>query len=286
MPRIEVVQLVNREAQTSDTATYRKDLPKAGFISAIDVGIRITNGATPPEDKDIEDVINGLYLVANGTDVIFKMGGANMYRYNWLKNGKPMSSSEDETASAVQEKWFRINLGRWLADSEFGLDLSKYNSVQIQIDYALSNFGTVGTHVITATFTPTILLHQFPLSSRPSFRGCIGTREMYSTTTLASRINVVDLPSQFPIASMAVAAREDTVAEGTDVSDIRIGKDNFQTVILAAKWYNLQHLCNENLSSREFIKTLYLSSAETRSLPVANIDIITVVPNASTGGVA
>jgi len=44
--RLEQSVIMNREAQPSDTALFRKDLPKAGCYSALDIGIRLTNGAT------------------------------------------------------------------------------------------------------------------------------------------------------------------------------------------------------------------------------------------------
>ena len=39
MPRIEQAVIMSREAQTSDTALFRKDLPKSGCYTALDVEI-------------------------------------------------------------------------------------------------------------------------------------------------------------------------------------------------------------------------------------------------------
>lgn len=286
MPRTELVQLVNREAQTSDTAVYRKDLPKAGKVSAIDIGIRITNGATPPTDKEIFDAINSISLVVNGTEYRYKMTGHDFFRYNWMKHGAPMSYNFDETASAVQEAWFRMDFGRYIGDPNYFLDLSKHNNVQVQVDYALSSFGTVGTHVITATFTVTILMHQFPLNSPVVAKGCFGAREFYSKTSVASAVTPLDSPSQYPIMGYAIACREDNVAEGTDISDIRIGSDLFQKLFVSGKWYNFQAKNNEQLLIRKMTQVLYLTSAETRALLLANLDYAGVVPNAATGGAA
>ena len=46
MVRLEQAIIMDREAQSSDTSVFRKNLPKAGSYSAIDIGIRITNGTT------------------------------------------------------------------------------------------------------------------------------------------------------------------------------------------------------------------------------------------------
>ena len=122
MPKMLLTTLVNREVQTSDTLVYRKDLPKSGFISAIDIGVRFTNGATVSSTGDPLDIFNHISLLINGTDFRFHMKGQDVYRYNWVKDGKPMPQYWTQVASATQETWFRIPLGRFIGDKMFGLD--------------------------------------------------------------------------------------------------------------------------------------------------------------------
>lgn len=287
MPRLETVQLVNREAQTSDTAVYRRDLPSRGCVSAIDVGIRITNYTTPPTDKEIMDVISHLSLVCNGTDYRVHVKGPDLFRINWHQCKKPMKYTFDETASTAQEVWFRLLFGRYLGDPQLGLDLSRFNNVQLQIDYALSNFGTVGTHVTTGSFTVSIILHQFPLSQSPSFRGMIGLREFWTYTTVGGSAEKVQaLPAQNSLKGLYVMCRKDATAEATCVTDIKIGKDTFNTVWYDGKWYNFQMLTNQDIQEPSIKHTLYLSNAETRAVTLANIRKVDCQPREFTLGVA
>lgn len=264
--------LMNREAQVSNTALFRKDLPKAGCYSAIDIGIRLTNGATSGINLDLLDVIKHLSLVINGNDYRYHMSGQGAFRNYWMTHGRPMPYTWTEAASGVNEAWFRMEFGRFLGDNQFGLDLSRFNNAQIQIDYDATVWGAVGvTTFTTGTFTITIIAHEFPYAKRPSFRGMLGLREFWTGTSAASGDEVEDLPSANPIAGLGVLAIEDNIAEATDITDIKIGKDNFNTVWVDGKWYNFQNIQNAELDVREEVFDLLLSAGATKDVHVANI---------------
>lgn len=287
MVRLEQSVIMSREAQSSDTALFRRDLPKSGSYSALDIGIRLTNGATSAINLDLLDVIKHISLVCNGNDYRFHISGQDLFRNQWIKNGRPMPYNWTESASGVQEVWFRLPFGRFLGDLQYGLDLSRFNNVQLQIDYDCTVWGAAAvTTFTTGTFTVTIIAHQFPYNARPSFRGMIGLREFYTTTTAASGDLVEDLPSSQPLLSLAVSAREDNVAEATDITDIVIGKDNFNIIYQSGKWYNFQQMQNADLDVREEIFDLLLSNSATRDCHLANIREAAVSPRSMTIGVA
>jgi len=271
MPKMKVTTLTDREVQTSDTLVYRKDLPKTGYVSAVDIGVRFTNGATVSATGDALDIFNHISLLFNGTNYRFHMKGQDVYRYNWVKGGRPMPAVFTQVASATQEVWFRIPLGRFIGDPFFGLDLSKFRNVQLQLDYALSNFGTVGTHIITGTIAFTVLLHEFVYPQVPAFRGMICAREFWTGTTVASRTTLEYLPSQNPLAGVFVSATEDAIADGTDITDIKIGKDRFGVVWVDGKWYNFARVMNDQLDERGECFILTNATAATKLVHVNNI---------------
>jgi len=81
MVRLEQSVIMSREAQTSDTALFRKDLPKSGCYSALDIGIRLTNGATSGIDVDLLTVIKHISLVLNGNDYRWHISGHDFFRH-------------------------------------------------------------------------------------------------------------------------------------------------------------------------------------------------------------
>jgi len=287
MVKLEQSVIMNREAQTSDTALFRKDLPKAGSYSALDIGIRVTNGATSAINLDMLTMLKHISLVCNGNDYKWHINGQDFFRHYWIKHGRPMPYTWTEAASGVKEVWFRMEFGRFLGDPEFGLDLAKFQNVQVQIDYDVTLCGAIAatTHT-TATFTITLIAHQFPYYARPSFRGMMGLREFWTGTSAASGDEVESLPSSRPIVAVNLAARETNVAEATDITDIKIGKDNFSTIWLDGKWYNFQNMQNADIDVREEKYALLLSSSATLACHLANIKNVVLAPRASTAGAA
>jgi len=269
---------MSREAQVADTALFRKDLPKSGCYSALDIGVRLTNDDTVVEDKDFLDVIKHISLVCNGNDYRVHISGKDLFKHYWMKHGRPMPYNWTEVASTgVNEVWFRLEFGRYLGDDQFGLDLSRFNNVQVQIDYDCTKMGTAGTHFTTGTFAVTLIAHQFPYARRPSFRGMMGVREFYTGTTAASGDLVQDLPTANLITALAVSCVEDGVADGTDITDIRIGKNNFSEIWLDGKWYNFAAMQNAALDVREEDFTLVASNGDDKSTHLTNIKNIIVL---------
>jgi hypothetical protein len=273
MARIEPVIISNRDTQTSDTAVYRKDLPRVGSVSAIDVGIRVTNGSTKSEDKDLLEAIKKISLVADGNNYLVHVSGPELFRHHWLKFGSPLPHHWTEEGSGVRECWFRLPFGRYLGDPEVGLMLDRFANVQLQIDYDLPTaYGAAGsTTFTTGTFTPTVIMHQFPMASRPSFRYLLGLREIWSGTSSSSGELIQDLPSVSPIAAIDVFALKDATAEGSVITDVRVGKDNFTTQWVNQKWYNLQYLNNLDLKENLETFTLVTDTDDTRDVHLSNI---------------
>jgi len=276
MARPDLVTLTSREAQTADTAVWKKDLPKAGGISAIDLGFRLTNGSTGTANLDLLDVLRKIELVFNGTDRRLSLTGQEMFRLHWLKYGKPPAYTWTHRGSGVSEVRFRYMPGRYVGDTEYGIDLSRFNNVQLSVDYDATQWGAAAvTTFATGTFTPTVLLHMFPPGQVPGFRGMIGQREIWNYTTVGGTVNKdVDLPSSNPISGIGIFAMEDNIAEATDVTDVIVGKDQFRTRWVDGKWYDLQSVVNRDLTVKEEVFTLYPTAANNLDTHIADIDAV------------
>jgi hypothetical protein len=286
--KCEIATIVSREAQSSNTAVYRKDLPKSGAYSAIDICVRLTNGATSAINMDLLDAIKRISLVVNGNDYRYHLSGQEAFRLYWLRHGHPMPYIWTEAANGVNEVWFRMEFGRYIGDPTYGLDLSRFDNVQVAIDYDATLFGgaVAGTTFATGTFTVTIIAHQFPYTKRPSFRAMLGDREFYNTTSAASGDIVQSIPSSNAIAELAVMAIEDNIAEATDITDIVIGSDNFSKLWINSKWYNLQSIQSESMQEPAERFNLLASNAAVRDTHLSNIKAAIAKARAVTTAVA
>lgn len=272
MPRLLPTVIMSRETQASDTAMFRKDLPKAGKYSALDIGIRVTNGSTSAQGVDPLDVIKRISLVVNGNDYRVHVTGHQMFRHRWMKNGRPMPYIWTQAASGVQEVWFRMDFGRMLGDTQFGLDLARFQNAQVQIDYDMTAPGAISaTTLTTGTFTVTLIAHEFPTANAPSFRGMMGCRVFWEGTTVASGDIVQDMPASNVVTAVSVMCIEDAIADAVDITDVEIGADNFKTSLVKGKWYNFATSQNSVLDVKEEIIELFGDDAQTTDMHVTNI---------------
>ncbi len=114
----------------------------------------------------------------------------------------------------------------------------------------------------------------------------IGTRNFYSGTTLASGDLVQDLPSANPILALGVMCIEDAIADATDITDIKVGNNQFSTVWIDGKWYNFQRMQNHELTVREEIFKLFADDAQTTDSHMNNIKSATAKCRAVTTAIA
>lgn len=227
MVRYGVQALIDRQAQTSDASTFKYDLPKKGGLAGMDVILRETNGGTSNLDHWLTEIVSKLEIIANGDQRLFSMTGEEAFRYFWLRDGKPPECNFDEGVSAVQRCNFPLQFGRFPNDPLYGLDLGKYENVQLAIEYNAATGGAVGaTGYLTGSFEVSAQMHITEAQRAPSYRGCITPREIYNFTTVASGEKEVDLPTQWPILGYMIYAREEAVAFATSLTKARLSLDN------------------------------------------------------------
>lgn len=211
--------LADREIQSSNAATFVSNLPKTGNVSAINVGVRITNGATSGLEI-IADAIDRIEVLANGSIPIVSMTGRMAYAYASLMGRRRPSQSRNESAAAVQEAWFLIPFGYTVWDPSLYLDLGRWQSVQLRVTFSPTISATT---FATGTTTFSVLMYQWSTDSQPGGgRGHIRNTEIFSFTSGASGDQPVDLPTEFPLLGLLIFSREAGIAIETDITRVRL----------------------------------------------------------------
>ena len=263
MPRIETSTLVYQEAQTSNTSVYKKKLPEKGYLSGIDLRIRVQNGSTSAINMFLTDAIKKIEVIRNGTDRIFSLTGDEAFKQPWMKFGRPPEYTFDATGSAYQMINFPIRFGRYLGDPQYFLDLGKYNSVNLEIDYDMTLWGAVAaTTFTTGTFEPSLVLHSFPQNRSMVPKGFIQTREIENYTSVASGNKDMQLPSQNPISAISLFGHEDAIEDGTDVTQVVIGRDSFKERWIDGYWTHLADACNRDVWEKILHYKAYVTAAQ------------------------
>jgi hypothetical protein len=229
--------LLDQETQASNAATRRIQLPRAGLLSGLTLRTRITNGATSGLEK-IFDAIDRVEVVADGSNVLFSMTGAALYRWGHFIYKVEPPHRQDQQASVVQELTLPILFGRWFGDAAFGLNLARYRDVELRIQYsptiAATEFatGTTQFHII--------MVLDDDASVVGGALGFLRTVETFSFTTVASGEQVIELARMYPYWDIMVFCREATIDDGVDITQAEVRVDDRAYIPATGRWDDWQ----------------------------------------------
>jgi phage tail protein X len=235
--------LLNREVQAVDTAIRTVVLPRAGLLSAIGLRIEMTNGATRGAAL-VQDQINRVEVIANGSEVLFSLEGNELYRWNyvWLRKRPPQR--RDETNGVVQELFLFVPFGRCdgpkdmpVGDEELYLDLSKYQSVELRINYTT----TIGaTAFVTGTTTFSEILYYWDAVQAPgASRGYCRTTQFRAFTSLGAGEDSTELPRRNKLMDILVWARAAAVAPDSNITIAEVRENNALITPYTGRWADI-----------------------------------------------
>lgn len=227
--------LVDQDSRASDAETIRIKLPRQGFLSALDVRVRITNGATAGEEPVLE-AIDRIEVIGDGSRVLFSLEGQEAYRWGFVHYGRRPPEERDEAAGAVQELCLPVYFGRYLGDPEFNLDLSQYRDVELRIQ-------TSPTIAATSFATATLQVH-IPMwiweQAPPFRRGFLRTQQVKAFTSAASGEDRTELARLNPYHDILVYAREAAIEDGTDITRVAVELNDGRVIPHDGRWDDWQ----------------------------------------------
>ncbi len=229
--------LLDQETQSSDSATRRVPLPRRGLLSGLTLRTRITNGATSGLEK-IFTAIDRVEIVADGSNYLFSIQGAALYRLAHFIYKVEPPHRQDQQASVVQELTLPILFGRYFGDPDFALNLGKYRDVELRIQYsptiAATEFvtGTTQFHVVMWIDDDDTVIG--------SARGFIRTTEARQFTTAASGVDLTELARRYPYYDIMVYCREATIDDGVDLTIAEVRVDDGQYIPATGRWDDWQ----------------------------------------------
>ena len=198
---------------------------------------RITNGATSGLEK-IFTAIDRVEVVADGSNVLFSMTGAALYRWAHFVYKVEPPHRQDQQLSVVQELTLPLLFGRYFMDAEFGLRLDNYRDVEVRIQYsptiAATEFatGTTQFHLIAVIDDDDTVIN--------AARGFLRTTEAFAFTTVAAGEQVIDLARSYPYWDIMVFCREATIDDGVDITIAEVRIDDRQYIPATGRWDDWQ----------------------------------------------
>lgn len=211
--------------------TFKLDLPEFGLLSSLLIrisGNQLTGYGQGAHDWRIIDEISKVAVLLNGATVCKSLTGYQVQALAFYDQGVLPPGDWRNYAANTQFEYLLINFGRYMGDPDFGLDLSKFANVELQI----TNTATASDFT---SFTVSVLGMYLRGSQAGQFKGYMRTEEWRSWTTVSDETKYNDLPVEHLIRRIMLQAIPDQDASFVNESnmanlmdDIELGLDTGQ----------------------------------------------------------
>ena len=257
MPRLRYAVFRDRAVLT-DSDTFEFSLSGLQGVSALDIVIRATNGATSNQGVPISTDIDKIEVV-DGSKVIYSLSGVQARALNCYEMGRYPTILADERAAAVQEEIFRISFGRRVGDPLYWFDPARYANPMLRVTLSLTISATAG--FATGTGRVSVIGHVW--DQKPGGRlGCMIAKEYKSYTSVASGDDRANLPVDLPYRMLIVRAYETAIAWHTDITQVKLTLDNDSYVPLDVRAEQLRNLNAERFGLFRTSQVLFRTDAD------------------------
>lgn len=214
-----------KDETLSDSGTKIESLAASAPISAIDIIYEATSGSTSARNAPIHPMVTKIEVV-DGADVLCSGQMKDLMAIQAYQTGRMPYMDIDEQASVQSIETCRVHFGRYLWDEDYFLDPDAFTNLQIKLTHALTIAADLG--YATGTGKLSLILYLMEGLTR-SPRGVIVNKEIYTYTSSASGVEVVELPEDYPIRGIYVHSLEANIALATDLTNIKLslGNDKF-----------------------------------------------------------
>lgn len=117
-----------------DTETYKKDLDLAEPISALELEVECTNGATSNEDNFISDIVTKVEVV-DGSEVLESLNMSQLEAIHFYKMKETPCLFPSEWAGGVQRHNALLLFGRYLWDRNYAFNPKAFKNPQLKVTF-------------------------------------------------------------------------------------------------------------------------------------------------------
>lgn len=202
-------------------------------ISRITISPKITNPNLYVAQGHPDECIPKIEIV-DGSDVLVSLKGSQARALAFYNTKIVPVSAMNFFARQWSFSPIDIYFGRYLFDPELALDPKKFNNLQIKIthdlDAAMASTTTGYINVVADVFD----------EKEITLKGFLTSIEHYSFQNVASKIEYIDLPTDFPIKMIMTHCFSDTEAPEYNISKIKLSEAHDKKLILEGDMEDLQ----------------------------------------------
>jgi hypothetical protein len=192
--------------------TYRQDLPDSGMLAGISIHVSatpVTDSMNATEKWRLMDFISELKIVGNGNRMIKAITGQMQQGLAFIDGMPSLLDKMQNYGSSTWRYHTFIPFGRNPFDTECGLDLSAWDSVELQF----TNDGS--STYFTGDWTITVILHWLREAAGAFSRGYFKTEEWRKWTTISDEWKYLDLPTENRLRKLVMQVIADVSATMT-----------------------------------------------------------------------
>ena len=217
-----------------DTATKILDLDLPDPISALEIEVECTNGATSNKGNFISDIVTKIEVV-DGAEVFYSVNMAQLEALQFYKTGRMPVMFPSEWGGGSQRHNALVLFGRYLNDPEYVFQPSRYRNPQLKVTFnkaAIRAASTTG-FADADNIKLSVIDHIIEAGATP--RGFLTAKQVMSYTTLSSGDKRIDLLTDYPTRLMLVRAW----LQGYDIdelfTDLKLTFDSDKYILLNRK---------------------------------------------------
>jgi len=228
----------------NDSDTQRIELPNTGQLSAIQLRMFATRDSNAKDAataaKLLEDQIDKIEVIAEGSEVIISVNPFELLALNYYDLGMPPRRIFSDVASTVNYTDFWILFGRDIGDTQYGLDLEKFRTVNLEVTHSLDTTAKLG--FATGTLGYEVYLYRW-YGDRLPFRGYFKKSQKLSYTAAGSgTVKDLDLPIGKPYRRILIRAYAtgDRFDEGITHIELNLNNDEIIPIDMDTDDYKYQ----------------------------------------------
>ena len=269
--------ILDNEVQSSDDATKIVKLPLSNVLHTLYVKVKCTNGATSAKNQSIEDVVDKIEVVANGSDVLFSMTPAEIKRWALWFTGLNIPQVRDERGGAVQEAVYPIHFGRMPYDPEYYLPVARLADLEVRIKYSPT---IAATSFATGTVTLSVFADMTMNGQPGEYRGTLSHKTVRAFTSAASGDDQTLIPRGNLLRQLMVYAYEAGIEDGVDVTRVKFDLNNEERVPYNLLWKDIQDLNSYGnwINHVEHIRA-FVADGDTINSKVARVASVNISEN-------
>jgi len=260
------------QARYPDTGGWVESIEVGYPVSAIDVILEATNGATSNKEHPLHKDITKVEVV-DGSEVFHSLSLLQGEALSFYENRTLPRLVLKEAGGDVQQEGYRIMFGRYIGDPEYYLDVPRMRNPQIKVTGDLTISATAG--FVSGSGKITVIAHIIEEGALPQ-RGYLRASQIYSWTTAAAGDEIINLPTDSVHRLVMVRAFDSGVAIETNLDKIQVNCDFGKYVPYNHRTESLIDMNAERFGEVEVTQEVFATDANTRETYLNKLNGIAV----------